>query len=95
MAAVTGGSQPAFCWPQDRLDELETLRTLLNAVGAINNGSHCLERIQLCIDLADRLSENDFLTPRKSFLSFLSDQAAGISTTGDSTPEADPFGQPA
>ena len=86
--AIAGSNEPTFCWTQDRLDELETLRTLLNAVGAINKGSHCLERIQLCIDLADQLSENDFLTPRKSFLSFLGDQAAGISTTGDSTPPA-------
>ncbi|WP_273455019.1 hypothetical protein [Nevskia ramosa] len=74
-------------WPQDRLDELELLRTLLNAVSFINTGSHCLQRIQFCIDTAEQLTCSDLITPRSSFMNFLIDQAsfrgtASVAATG-------------
>lgn len=56
-----------------RLEEMEELRTLLREVSAINNGSHCLERIKKCIGIADKLQECDRKAGVKSFVDFISD----------------------
>lgn len=61
-------------WTDDRCAELEQLRQLLRDVSAINNGSHCLERIARCIEIADALQQTDF-TGRRSFYGFVEDLA--------------------
>lgn len=63
-------------WPKDRIDDLIALRVLIREVGTINNGSHCLQRIARCIELAEALDKTDYLTGRESFITFLEKQAA-------------------
>ncbi len=71
-------------WTEDRWAELCELRTLLNEVRQINNGSDCLGRIARSIETAERLTRPDFRTPRKSFMLFLEDMAV----ESQSKPEA-------
>lgn len=58
-------------WTKDRREELSELRTLLFEVQSINSGSHCLERIKKCMEIAERLTRSDLDKPRESFLNFL------------------------
>ncbi len=62
-------------WTNDRCKELEALRSLLCEVSTINRGSGCIERIQKCIELADRLQQFDLDSGRESFWYFLHAQA--------------------
>lgn len=60
-------------WTKDRAEELRLLQQLLNDVQTINRGSHVLERLARCIDLAEKLDRHDLENGRPSFMSFLSD----------------------
>jgi hypothetical protein len=46
---------PRSWWPYQRREEFGELRTLLNEISMINNGSSAIERIQRCIALAKKL----------------------------------------
>lgn len=60
-----------LAWTEDRCKELDELGTLLREVARINHGSNCLERIQRCIVLADKLNSDDLFTCRDSLHHFL------------------------
>ena len=68
---LDGGVRPDAVWDKERCNELEAFEKLLNEVGSINSGSHCLERIARCIDLAATLNQTDFDSGRMSFKQFL------------------------
>lgn len=68
-------SQP-YQWTPDRVEELKQLATLLDRASLLNSGSHVVEKILLCVELANLLRNSDINTPRKSFLQFLSALAA-------------------
>ena len=58
-------------WTDRRCQELFDLETLLREVGKINNASHAIERIQACIEIAEKLSRSSFSDNETSFLGFL------------------------
>ena len=62
-------------WNLSRLKEIQALQELLLQVSTINHGSHCLERIERCIKLAERLSKTNLNTGRSSFVRFLISKA--------------------
>ena len=62
-------------WDKSRCRDIENLRLLLREVGAINSGSHCLERIARCIALAKELEATDYRTGRVGLVYFLHDLA--------------------
>jgi hypothetical protein len=64
-------------WNKDRVDELEKLIVLVNELSKVNWGTGALERIKLCIDLAEELRKTDFKGGRVSFVDFLSQQSRG------------------
>jgi hypothetical protein len=61
-------------WTDARVEQFETLRTLLNSVGMLNSGSNFLGNARSCIDLANKLRvwSDDWGTA--SFISFLHEQ---------------------
>ncbi len=63
-------------WDEHRWKQLFSLETLLNEVTMINSGSHCLERIQKCIALAEELRSDPAML-RMSLPSFLKEKALG------------------
>jgi len=62
-------------WTNDRVDELEDLRDLIIEAKNLNYGSDIISRIKACEKLAQKLSEFDFVKPRKDFITFLRDLA--------------------
>jgi hypothetical protein len=58
-------------WTDRRCQEIFDLETLLREVGKINNASNVIERIQACIELAEKLSRSSFSDNETSFLGFL------------------------
>ena len=71
-----------LAWTDDRCKEIDELGTLLREVARINNGSNCLERIQRCIVLAEKLSRDDLFTCRDSLTNFLRGLAIADRITG-------------
>jgi hypothetical protein len=72
--AVLGPVQSSvrpLAWTDARCKELDELGTLLREVAAINHGSNCLERIQRCIALAEKLDRDDLSKCRDSLHNFL------------------------
>lgn len=49
-------------WPEHRIKELQSFHELLREVTMINHGTHCLERVARCIDLAEKLRDLDLKT---------------------------------
>jgi hypothetical protein len=82
-------------WTDDRIAELENFERLLREVESINSGSHCLERIGRCIELAHRLTgvARPVLDPRPTFREFLRDLAIADRTA--SLAETPPVAEPA
>lgn len=72
-SADTSGASPH--WDEGRHDDLKALQRLIREVGSINTGSHCLERIARCIELAETLDRSDYRTGRMTFLNFLTELA--------------------
>lgn len=66
-------------WPNERFEELQNFRQLLNDVKSINSGSNVLERIHRCIKLAEQLDHSDMIKPRASFVQFLTTISSGDS----------------
>ena len=66
---------PNTVWDSSRCDEMDKLEALLHEVVAINSGNRCLERIALCISLAESLQRTDRERTRRSFVQFLNDLA--------------------
>ena len=62
-------------WDGSRIVELNKLRELLIEVTTINRGSHAIERIQKCEELAEDLWNSDLDSARPSFHQFLTDLA--------------------
>lgn len=71
-----------LAWTDDRCKELDELGTLLREVASINHGSNCLERIQRCIALAEKLSRDDLFKCRDSLHNFLCGLAIADRSTG-------------
>ena len=69
-------------WTDDRCKELDELGTLLREVARINHGSNCLERIQRCIALAEKLDRDDLFKCRDSLHTFLRELAIADRSTG-------------
>ena len=70
-------------WTDDRANELEMLRQLLIEVQSINRGSHVLERLRKCIDLAETLDRVDLAKRHDSFYGFLRDLCIDDRSPGD------------
>lgn len=66
-------------WTDDRRSELNELNELLRAAASINDGSHALEKIERCIQIARKLTKTDIAGCRDSFFSFLCAEATGRS----------------
>lgn len=66
---------PDAAWDESRCEEYELLETLLSEVSSLNRGSHVIERMQKCIDIAERLSRTDLNSGRDSFVRFLLKEA--------------------
>lgn len=81
VGPVERGVRP-LAWTDDRCQELDELGTLLREVAAINNGSNCIERIQRCIALADKLKRDDLFKCRDSLHSFLRGLAIADRSSG-------------
>ena len=64
-------------WPEDRLDELDLLQLLVNEVQSINRGSHVIERLTRCIELAEKLDRTDYGKGRHSLMAFIRDVSRG------------------
>lgn len=62
-------------WSEYRVAQVEDLKRLVREVLAINNGSHCLERIKRCIDIAYELDSTCYDPVRQSFMQFIEHQA--------------------
>jgi hypothetical protein len=60
-----------YVWNYRRCQQLFALEKLLLEVGKINNASNVIERIQACIELAEKLSRSSFSDNETSFLGFL------------------------
>jgi hypothetical protein len=60
-------------WTNERAEELRELEHLLHEIQAINRGSHVIERLQRCIELADKLDKTDIGRRHQSFVAFLRD----------------------
>ena len=71
LAGQVERSVRPLAWTDDRCKELDELGTLLREVAAINHGSNCLERIQRCIALAEKLGRDDLFKCRDSLHTFL------------------------
>jgi hypothetical protein len=56
-------------WTDERAEELKVLRDLLVTMSGLNRGSLFLEKVQHCIETAQRLQESRDLHP--SFISHL------------------------
>jgi hypothetical protein len=85
---TTAGSSPVerhvrpLAWTDERCKELDELGTLLREVAAINHGSNCLERIQRCIALAEKLNRDDLFKCRDSLHKFLRGLAIADRSSG-------------
>jgi len=71
-----------LAWTDDRCKELDELGTLLREVASINHGSNCLERIQRCIALAEKLNRDDLFKCRDSLHNFLRGLAIADRSSG-------------
>ena len=71
-----------LAWTDERCKELDELGTLLREVASINHGSNCLERIQRCIVLAEKLDRDDLIRCRDSLHNFLRALAIADRSTG-------------
>ena len=71
-----------LAWTEDRCKELDELGTLLREVASINHGNNCLERIQRCIALAEKLDHNDLFKCRDSLHNFLRGLAIADRSSG-------------
>ena len=78
----------ACAWDDSRCDELESFGLLLYEVSMINNGSHCLERIARCIELARGLQRSDLGIEHPSFRGFLNSLALADRNTACERAEA-------
>ena len=58
-------------WTDKRVNELSVLRDLVRTAVAINRGSHALDKIGICIALAEKLDETNYVDFHESFLTFL------------------------
>lgn len=61
-------------WTDERCKQLDQFERLIREVRSINSGSHCLERIARCIELADALDRWELeleYVGRSSFRTFL------------------------
>ena len=58
-------------WDDSRCEELAYFGLLLSEVASLNKGSHVIERMQRCIEIAERLDRADIRIPRASFNQFL------------------------
>lgn len=67
--------RPGAAWDNSRCDELRALELLVREVKSINSGSHCLERIARCIELATQIDATDYTTGRDGFVRWLHAQA--------------------
>lgn len=66
---------PNAVWDELRCEEYGLLETLLSEVSALNRGSHAIERMQKCIEIAERLNRTNLDSGRMSFCAFLRDLA--------------------
>lgn len=62
-------------WNEARWHQLFDLERLLNEVTMINHGSNALDRIQRCIELAEKLRFDDHSNLFVSLPTFLKEQA--------------------
>ena len=58
-------------WTIKRCQQLGQLERLLNEVAILNNGSHVIQRMQLCIKIAESLNAADMNKATPSFVQFL------------------------
>ena len=58
-------------WDDSRCEELTDFGVLRSEVAALNKGSHVIERMRRCIEIAERLNRTYILIPRESFNQFL------------------------
>lgn len=66
---------PDAAWDESRCEEYGLLETLLSEVSSLNRGNHVIERMQKCIDIAERLNHTELDAGRMSFRTFLRDLA--------------------
>ena len=64
-------------WSEARWKQLFELEKLLNEVTMINHGSQALDRIQRCIEIAQKLRHDDLSECFVSLPSFLKERALG------------------
>ena len=62
---------PNVRWTDERCKELDELGVLLREVAGINRGSNAIERIQRCIEIAEKLDRDDIVSGRDSLRTFL------------------------
>lgn len=62
---------PNAVWDESRCKEYEMLETLLSEVSSLNRGNHVIERMQKCIDIAERLNSTNLDSGRMCFRGFL------------------------
>ena len=62
-------------YDQSRREEVLLMQNLIREISTINKGSNFLDKMNSCIEMAQKLQKDNMVVPRASFVDFIHNEA--------------------